>query len=87
MKNFKEKVIDLISKFWYENGYAPNELWLGYKEDIELEKYINQSHITLFKYKTDHKDIRHTKKIEFDGLKVRYENLDSKFQVKYNPHY
>lgn len=86
--NFRHKVIDLINNFHREYGFPPNELFLGTKEEYEMNCYINDNPFL----KVRERDIEETlirckQKNEFCGLKIRYEDLDSCFEVRYNPYY
>jgi hypothetical protein len=72
--SIRNKVLVLIENFIRKNNKNPNELWVGYKEKQELEQYITNSILT-------------NSQLKFAGLKVRFEEIDSMFCVKFNPHY
>lgn len=84
MNDIKLKINKEVADFYKWNMMWPNELWVGLKEQYELENYINSGPILI-----DNEKIYLTKKstLKFSGLNIRLKDKDSYFKVEYNPHY
>jgi hypothetical protein len=90
--SFPSRVMDLVNNFQKSYNCAPNELWLGYKEEYEMNCYINEDAYLrqLDKTPEEMQLDRNKIKTEFMGLKVRFAkwaDSSSFFKVDYNPHY
>ena len=84
--NFDDRVNDLVSDFYKINLIEPNELWVGYDEQIQLEIFINNlSQTTSGNKEKIYIDDR--TKFEFMGLKIRTKNTLTYLSVEYNQYY
>ena len=60
---------------------------LGYFEEAELDKYIEQNAFLSLEIDSYQLKKINGRKVEFAGYKVIFNDIESKFEVKYNPHY
>ena len=91
MDNIRNRILDLSYKFQEKHGYAPNELFVGFKEVDEIDIFVLNSwesyhKIQVVKRDNIYKD-KHRERREFMGLKMRYVESNSYLDVAYNPHY
>ena len=84
--SFDDRVNDLVADFYKENLIKPNELWVGYDEQIQLEIFINSLSEKTFENK-ERIYIDDRTKFEFMGLKIRTKNTLTYLSVEYNQYY
>ena len=82
--DIKLKINQEINDFYEWNMIYPNELWVGFKEKLELENYLNNGPIS---YADGPVILNDKSQLKLSGLKIRLKEIESYFKLYYNPHY
>jgi len=82
--NIKLRINKEVNDFYEWNMIYPNELWVGFKEKLELENYLNSGPIS---YADGPVILNDKSQLKLSGLKIRLKEIESYFKLYYNPHY